>query len=520
MRSDHNERYNVNRLGPETRAVVVGGSIAGLLAATACAPEFDEVVILDRDDLDTIGPRRATPQARQIHVLHYGGARALEELLPGVVEDLVIAGGTALDPGKDLTWFQSGGYMMRSRWPFRLMSISRTRLEATVRARVSQIENVTSISGVTIERARYDGERFTAVEGRDRDGNELCLEADLIVDATGRRPASIRWLNAAGLHVPKHLEVYTPLRYASTTYAREAGDPVGAILATPTPPFSVGTYAFPIDDDRWIVTVNGDLGGWRESSRGGSLHRQSGASGGANEPEQAIHAGLHNAGTIDLDAFERLVGLGTTPDVARFIAGREPLEKISTHRLPPSRWYQWHKLARPPRGVIALGDAMVAFNPVYGQGMSAAAMQGLALRSSLEKGGSVERRYARRAARVIAPIWRLAVGGDFRFPATTGDKPFGVNLLNRYLSRLSRAMNHDPKLAMAFGRVVSLVAHPISLLRPSLVARTIRFGSWHRVADARARTLRDERMARVAKVGAAPPPSHPWAATGAPTFRA
>jgi 2-polyprenyl-6-methoxyphenol hydroxylase-like FAD-dependent oxidoreductase len=101
----------------------------------------------------------------------------------------------------------------------------------------------------------------------------------------------------------------------------------------------------------------------------------------------------------------------------------EPLADITHYRFPSNRWRRYDKLKRTPEGLIVIGDAICNFNPLYGQGMSVAAIEALVLRDCLQQGDrNLPRRFFRRSAKDIRVAWRSAVSSDLALPQMGSDR--------------------------------------------------------------------------------------------------
>jgi 2-polyprenyl-6-methoxyphenol hydroxylase-like FAD-dependent oxidoreductase len=437
-------------------AVVVGASMAGLCAARVLADRFDRVTVLDRDELPD-GPvaRAQVPQGRHPHLLLAAGAQLLEGWFPGLGAELEAAGAQPVDLCGDTYWYQAGGPARRAASAAVGPAMSRPLLEWVVRRRVAALPNVeihdrTAVTGlvVTPDRARVTGVRLA-------DGPQI--DADLVVDASGRQAHSLGWLADLGYEPPPVSQVHVDTRYVSRTYRRTQSPDRDWKMAgiIDDPAAKRLTMALPLEGDRWIVMFGG------------------------------VHGEV-----APLDEAERLEYASTfpSPAIATLLADAEPLSDVATHRFPANQLRHVAKLRRFPAGWVLLGDAVSSFNPIYGQGMTSAAQQAQALGTCLDRAGAVDHRFARRyfkaASKVVAVPWSIAVGTDFAYPETTGEKPAGTDLLNRYTDRLTIAAQHDDVVSARFNEVVALLRRPESLMSPGMLFRVWRHGGRGPAADA------------------------------------
>jgi 2-polyprenyl-6-methoxyphenol hydroxylase-like FAD-dependent oxidoreductase len=431
------------------RAVVLGASMAGLLAAKVLSDRYGQVTVIDRDELPEASVhRRGVPHGRHIHGLLARGQQALEELLPGLTADLVAHGVPAGDMQADTRLFFSGHRLRRAPAGLVVLCASRPVLEGRVRARVRALPNVRLVDrcdvvglATTPDRRRVTAARLL----RRADGSaEEALGADLVVDATGRGARTPAWLEALGYPRPEREQVRVGLGYASRIY-RLPPDALGgdlAVLHAATPGHPRAGALQALEGDRWMVTLAGILGDHPPTDPVGFL------------------------------TFARSLRF---PDIYQAVRDAEPLDDPVAFRFPASVRHRYEKLDRFPGGLLVMGDAVASFNPIYGQGMSVAALEALALRRHLEHGTAPRpRNWFRELARVVDVPWDIAAGGDLVFPGVQGRRTARVRLVNAYLARLHAAAAHDADLAGAFLRVAGLVAPPGSLLRPGVAARVLR----------------------------------------------
>ncbi len=424
-------------------AVVIGASVAGLTAAQALAGRFDQVTVFDRDTLPADrSPRRGVPQSHQPHVLLGRGQAALEELFPGLREELISGGAVPFESGLDLAIHRSGGLWPPADTGLHLVSFSRPYLEHTLRGRVAAHANVAVSDGASITGLTGSSRGVTGV--RLDDGETVA--ANLVVDATGRGSRSDRWLADLDLPVPETVEVKIAAGYATRILRRDAFLPEGkGLLILPTPPGGKRAgFVLPAEGDRWIVSVSG----WHNHFP-------------RNEAE--------------LESFAKELPY---PAVSDLLRDGEPLSEVAVQNFPSSRRRYFEKLRRLPAGFVATGDAICSFNPIYGQGMTCAALDALAIGRMLDKhdtaGSAMVRDYYREVAAILATPWRFAVGGDFSFPETTGPKPFGIRVLNRYSRRVQRAARYDAEVRRVFSSVQHLLLPPTALFKPSIVGKVMR----------------------------------------------
>ena len=431
------------------RAVVLGASIAGLLATRVLADAYDEVVLVERDVLPTgTARRRGVPQDRHVHALHTRGLLVLEELFPGLTEEATGAGADLGDSLEGVRWYLQGAdplVQVDSDMPG--LSASRPLLEGLVRRRVLATAGVELREGTDVVGTTSAGDRVTGARIASRaDGTELDLAADLVVDATGRGSRAPRWLAAMGYPAPEVERIAIDLGYCTRHYRLD--DPLGVfVAATPASP-RLGTV-MPIEGDRHIVTLGGMLG---------------------DHPP------------TDAAGFAAFAATLPAPDIADALRDARPLDDGATFRFPANQRHHYERLRRAPAGFLVIGDAVCSFNPVYAQGMTVAAVEALVLRDLLRVHDRIDPlEWYRRIAPVVGAAWESAAGGDLAFPGVTGRRTASMRLAAAYLPRLFRAATRDGDLARAVVRVVGMVDAPETLLRPRVVAGALRGGRAARI---------------------------------------
>ncbi|MCX4904389.1 NAD(P)/FAD-dependent oxidoreductase [Streptomyces sp. NBC_00878] len=430
-------------MSEQRRAVVIGASIAGLCTARVLADRFGHVVVVDRGDLPA-GPefRSVVPQGRHAHGILESGQRALEQLFPGVTAELVAAGGPRLDHLADCRVVQYGHPLREAVSGCHFLTVTRPLLEWSLRRRVLDLPNVTIRPDCAAIGLSGDTHRVTGV--RTADG-EL-LAADLVADCSGSAGRSDRWLADLGVPRPEVSQVKIGAGYSSRLLKRLPGERVGGaeaayVLASP-PGSPQGGNALPVEGDRWLIGLF------------------------------ALHVGGLPDDDSSFLAFARSL---PDPSIAELVARAEPVSGIFLHRFPASRRRHFERLTDVPAGLVTVGDALCTFNPVYGQGMTSAAFQALALEGALDRfgpdGAGTAAAYYTAAAKAVEVPWTLAAGGDFAFPQTRGPKPRGTDLVNHYVRRVAMAAQVSPSVARTLTSVVHLTKPPTHLFHPSTAVR-------------------------------------------------
>jgi 2-polyprenyl-6-methoxyphenol hydroxylase-like FAD-dependent oxidoreductase len=434
------------------RAVVLGASMAGLLAARVLSDFYRTVTVVERDVLpDDPANRRGVPQGRHPHALLARGAQILEEFFPGILNELVADGAPVWDDGELSKLYMSyaGHQILRSgkaavdHQANAAYLPSRPFLECHVRRRLQAKENVTILGGKDVAEltATADCSRVTGVRVIDRDGGaEQELAADLVIDAMGRAAHTPAFLDGLGFGRPVEDHIVMHTTYVSQLLRIPPGT-VKEMLAliSPAPGRPTGMFLTGYENDSWIFTVFGMVG---------------------REPPRDLAGMLsfaHDYAPAHLLAAVR--------------AG-EPIAPVVQHRMPSSQWRRYDKMRRFPDGLLVCGDAICSFNPIYGQGMSVAALDAVALRDALCRGvADLPRRYFRAAAKSIGVAWQMAAGSDLAFPQVQGRRTPTMRVTNRLVDWVLTACETDAVVGGEFFKVTSLVDPPARLLHPSFLCR-------------------------------------------------
>ena len=439
--------------GDERRAIILGASIAGLLTARVLCDRLAEVVLLERDELsDRPAPRKGTPHAVHPHALLARGCQILDTLFPGFSDSLVEQGAVAGDIAADVAVDANGRRFAQGKSGLVALAVSRLAVEAELRRRVRSLSGIRIVTGVDVLAPIHDSSlgRVTGVRYRTRGDvcHEQWLTAALVVDCTGRGSKSPVWLRDWGYGQVPEERVVIGLCYTSAYFRRDASvrPSLAAIIgaATPQLPRPYALIAQEPDEDgraRWIATVGGYAG---------------------DHVEPTLEAMQHRAFAVGVN------------EIASLLERGETIGPVIRYGFPHSQRRRYERLDRFPRGYLLLGDALASFNPIYGQGMTAAAGQAIALEAALAGGeDGLARRFFRAAAKVIDVPWQLAVGSDLALPSVPGPRPLAARVINAYIARLQRAAVHDPHVSVAFIRVIHLVAAPASLFAPRVFLRVM-----------------------------------------------
>jgi 2-polyprenyl-6-methoxyphenol hydroxylase-like FAD-dependent oxidoreductase len=424
-------------------ALVLGGSIAGLLAARVLADRYAAVTIVERDRLpDTATQRRGVPHGQHVHAMLPRGLQIIEGLLPGFTTRVVAAGGLTGDILANVRWHLNGLPLRRSAVGLTALSASRPLLEGTIREQVTALPNVAVLDEHDVLGLRVSAgqDRITGATVARRDGTgPRVVDADLVVDATGRGSRTPRWLAELGYGTPPADRVDIDLAYSSclvTAPEEILGDDLAVVTAR-FPGQRRSAVLQRLEGGRVLVTLAGVQG---------------------ERPPVRYQ---------ELPAYARTLA---SADIYDVLGAAKPLGEPVAFRFPTYVRHRYDRLRRLPAGLLVAGDATCSFNPVYGQGMSVAAMSAAALAEELDHGGEADpHRYFQSVARIGEAPWRLAVGADLALPGVTGPALPASPLTPEYLRRLQLAATEDAAVAAALVRVTSLVDPPPALLRPEIV---------------------------------------------------
>ena len=437
------------------KAIVMGASIAGLWTARALTDHFEEVILIERDQLPE-GPefRSGAPQARQYHTLLYAGLQQMKIWFPGLEEELIAAGAIPYDITKDVHLRIRNNWYPRFPSGWILLCCSRLLLESSIRRRLRQNPCIHLIEGVHVTGLQSDEakQRVTGVRIGDRRGGtkhgegEPVLTADLVIDALGRRSQTPEWLVELGYPAPRESEVDSFLGYVTRRYKRKPDIPLLLVGATP-PNKPYAGLVFPEENDIMVVLMAG------------------------------YNKNYPPTDPVEFEAATAWLG----PEIEEALKGAEPLSQPIGYRGTSSRWRHYEQMERWPERFVVLGDAFCGFNPIYGQGMSVAAMSAVALADKVRRSNGnldgVSQATLREIGSITQAIWLLATSADLEWPGTVGGTISNgpIDRFGRwYIGQILDVMRFDKKIYLEFLAVNQLMKPGKALFAPGMFLRVMR----------------------------------------------
>jgi 2-polyprenyl-6-methoxyphenol hydroxylase-like FAD-dependent oxidoreductase len=443
----------------QRRAIVIGGSIAGLVAARVLADHVDQVVLIERDRYpDTPIGRKGAPQARHVHQVLLQGKKILEQLFPGLNAELLSHGALEADFVAETTWFNPVfGRGPRFDSGLLVTMCSRDLLEWVIHRRVAAHPKISIIDHhdvvglcLTADQQRVNG---VQIRSRGEDATLSSQSADLVVDASGRDTHASEWLQAHGYPAPPVTVANAFVGYSSRYYER-TDDPQRDwkllwILTMP-PTIPRAAIVLPIEGDRWLVTLVGAARDYPPNDEEGFV------------------------------AFAKSLA---DPSVYQLVSNARPLSPISSYRRTEGRLRHYEQLERRPEGFVALGDAVCGFNPFYGQGITMAAASAVLLGECLGQHRSngagpydgFAKKFQKRLAKLNRLPWLLATGIDSLYPTTEGiQRGLLTRLLHWYMNPMLVISSYNPAVYTRFLKVMHLLESPLTLLHPQVISAVIR----------------------------------------------
>lgn len=440
-----------NRHNKQAHAIVIGGGIAGLLAGKVLAKYFEQVTIIERDRYPSAPePRQGVPQSSQSHVLLARGQRIFEELFPGLCEEILNQGTQLVNWTADCPLLLLGHWAPR--FPSDIISYGCTRnlLEATVRRRLANNDSIKFLETTQVTNliADTNNATITGVQIQNSDGSKTDLNAQLVVDSSGRNSKASKWLQMLGYESPKETKVNSFLGYATRFYESLSNSlpKCKALYIMPQAPEDTrGGTLYQIENGRWMVCLMGVARDYPPTDEGGFLN------------------------------FARSL---KQPEIYDAIIDGKPLTPIYGYQRTENCWRHYEQLSRMPENFIVLGDATCTFNPVYGQGMTVAALGAETLdRCLTQHSGKLTGfalRFQKQLAKVNATPWMMATSDDFRWSTTQGGQPNLVTkLMHWYLDQVMQTASKNAEVYKVFMELIHMLEPATKLFQPNILVRVL-----------------------------------------------
>ncbi|MEU9523301.1 FAD-dependent monooxygenase [Streptomyces sp. NPDC048224] len=436
---------------PWGRAVVVGASYAGLVTARVLADFFDEVVLVERDAMDgDTGVHPGAPQGHHAHAMLARGGEILERLFPGLREELRQQGAPVFDYGEGIDFLLPVGFAPRTRTGLRIQTFTRDELERRLRRRVLALPGVTLLSSTRCTGLiAHPAGRVSGVTCRTQGADPVQMAADLVVDASGRSSSLPHWLGAMGIAVPPKRTVKAKVTYTSMNFDRldehDPGHPdfhlAYQMLFAPSVPRAGVLLA--VERNRWTCSL----------------------------------FAFQDQPPTDDTGYLAFAKSLSNPRLAQQISRRTVQEPTRTYTNVDNQWRPYHTVKNWPDGLVAVGDAVCVFNPVYGQGLTVAAMEAELLQDMLARrrtSGLLDGLAAglqKKLGRLVLGPWTLSTNSDLMW--NPHGQPLGARFAHWYNTRLFHVAVSDARVWTAFVRVVNMVALPSSLFHPAIALKVL-----------------------------------------------
>lgn len=454
-----------------SHALVIGSGIAGLLAARVLLNHFQHVTIVERDSLpEQPQLRPGVPQAVQSHGILVQGQRILEQLFPGLDDELIAAGAISVNWGADVLYLSSLGIAPSCPSDLITSECSRNLLEWAIRRRLKTANRLQFLEATQVKKllTNESQSRVIGVQVRDalpgsrlKDEWELShfgeLTADLIVDASGRNSSLPKWLEELGYPTPCETVIDASLGYTTRWYNRPAHLHTDwkILYVLPKPPHESRCGVLePVEGNRWSLSLYGFGRDYPPTDEVGFL-----------EFARTLHS----------------------PIIYEVVKDAKPISPVYSYRRTENRLRHYEQLSKFPEGIVALGDAVFAFNPYYGQGMTAAALSALVLdrclnqrcRQSQNALIGFGQHFQHQLARSLKTPWLSATRSD-RVWLTSEDsmttrKPNKIGqLLQQYAEEVMLLSMDSPEVHRTMIEIYHMVKPPIAFFQPNIAVKVLR----------------------------------------------
>ena len=432
------------------KAIVIGGSIAGLLAAHVLSDHFEEIILIEKDNyVEDDKIRNGIPQANHVHILLVKGREILQDFFPELEKDLVKKGANKIDFLNDSRYRLPSGWAPKFNSGIVTFTCTRTLLENTLRHQIQKnskikIEKGKQITSLVLEKSNK-------ISLKTKENEEI--HGDLIVDCTGRNTKTPSWLEDIGFPKPKETKIDSFVGYATRRYIPPKNDRKWKMLAIfnkPTTNPRTGVI-YPIEDGKWLVGLYGIGKNYPPTDEKGFLEFTK------NLESKELYDALKDA----------------TPD-----------SEIHGYRIQGSRKYHYEEMLRWPENFIVLGDAVSVFNPYYGQGITSAALGAKTL-DDLLKNSKIEKdftqKFQKRLAKTVSLPWILGTSEDIRWPTTLGKRPDAITRLVQ--NHAQKVLLLAPKSTLAtksFLQMMHMIRSPAIIFHPVILLQLIANSIWKR----------------------------------------
>jgi flavin-dependent dehydrogenase len=434
------------------RAIVIGAGVSGLAAARAVADHFEEVVVLERDELPSGATTRpGVPQGTQAHGLLGGAIKGLRELFPGFEQDLVEAGAVPMNIGFEALQELPGldPFPLR-KWNWSISSLTRPLIELTMRRRIEQQPNISLRGGSRILEivGSPDGANATGVRCQTAEGPKK-IPADLVIDASKHGSLTLSFLKSTGQPVPQESTIGVDIRYATARFELRPGalGKFKACVTFPKPPETVNAGYLLSAENNWhqLLLIG----------RGDDIPPTDGA------------------------AFLEYAQKLGTPTIYNAMKESKQLSEVARYGFPESKWRHFGLLDRFPRGLLPIGDAICCLNPVYGQGITVAVMEANAMRRLLKVNArkadplaTLGLHFLTEVEALLEEPWAMSAIPDLVYPQTRGERPKDLDKILQFQNALVHLATRDADLAELLTKVRHLL-EPMSVLNEPDILRRV-----------------------------------------------
>ncbi|CAM4255634.1 glutamate synthase [Bacillus wiedmannii] len=428
------------------KAIVIGGSIAGKLAAKALSSTFKEVIIIEAGERwDGKSSRKRVPQSNHPHVLLKGGEKAIEELFPNITNELIETGSIVNNFTRDIKWHQFGLWKQQFIGKVHMIQQSRFLLEWHIQKRIDDISNVTTKYGTSVEGLLIDGKRnkVCGVKAKCLEtGTQEEIQADIVVDASGFGSKSIAWLREYNIEVQEE-KARIDLFYATRMFKLKGNEKLDCCNMLMSPSFPDNPYGVliqTIEDNRYFVTFSGY----------------------ANE----------KAPQTDDEFYDFAENLSIS-NVTDFLNKAEAISNIKTYKIPYQVRRRFDLVNHLPEGLLVVGDAHCRFDPVFGQGVSVAAMEAHQLQLLLQKRQKLDKtftqRFYKKTANIIQTPWEMTTTEISRHPQLTRKLSMKQKFQLWYTKQIYELSATDSDVYIRLVRVMNLIRSPLHLFHPKVL---------------------------------------------------